>query len=65
MMPPYDPDHVEGIFFVRSSTHAVVARCSCGWSGAEHVLTPAGGIARDLADNLNAHRATYVQAVPA
>jgi hypothetical protein len=71
--PPYDPAHVEQILCPRlldehgrpegTNQSCVVARCSCGWSGPNHRLG-VDGVATLLADDLNAHRATYVGRIP-
>jgi hypothetical protein len=73
MRPPYHPEHVEAVDFAqrrdrrgrpRQDPRRVVARCSCGVDGPPRELA-SGDTARLLADDFNAHRATYVQAVPA
>ena len=58
------PDHVEQIVGVANA--GVTWRCSCGeyGTGRKLVSIPPGQptIARLMADELNAHRATYVEA---
>lgn len=57
MKPPYDPEHPEQI--VQHGQGAVVARCGRHFQGPPRRLGR-DEAARELADDLNAHRATYV-----
>lgn len=68
MKPPYDPDHVEAVATVDSRSTSVRATCTHGTTKAalgppRRLGTP--GVCQDLIADFNAHRATYVAAVPA
>lgn len=63
MRPPYHPRHVEAVYQRGSS--GVVAHCSCTGTLGPVRRLGTDGVARALADDFNAHRATYVEAVPA
>lgn len=67
MKPPYHPRHIEQIHGVASKNGDVTWSCSCGTIRATvHKLVniPPGQptIARLIADEMNAHRRTYVGA---
>jgi hypothetical protein len=59
MKPPYHPDHPERVTFASSedSVH-IVAHCGKHFTGELHALG-VPGVAREIAAELNAHRATY------
>lgn len=68
MRPPYHPSHPERITFAPDpdmanghDSSAVVARCGQHFTGPARRLCT-GSTARELADDFNAHRATYVPA---
>lgn len=69
MRPPLNRKHVESVHTVASRNAYITWSCSCGARGTPRKLAsiPIGQptIARLMADELNAHRLTYVAAAPA
>ncbi|NUS59164.1 MAG: hypothetical protein HOV66_30550 [Streptomycetaceae bacterium] len=66
MRPPYDPEHPESVNFAPGDDgqvydrRFVVARCGRHFTGPTRRLAT-GTTARELAEDFNAHRLSYVQ----